>query len=190
MADGDVDGMATLDRFRSYLQLVAEARFDRRLRGKVGASDVVQQTLLQAHQALRQFQGRTDGERIAWLQAILTRNLLHCVRDYQRSKRDVSRERSLDAICDQSSARLEAWLASDQASPSHLAVKADEALRLADAVEALPSGQREAVILYYWQSCTLAEIGEQLGRSTSAAGGLLRRGLENLRRSLPDLQSL
>ena len=179
-----------LERFRSYLQLLAEARLDRRLRSKVDPSDVVQQTLLQAHQAWRQFRGTTDGEVAAWLRQILARSLLHYVRDYQRFHRDVSREKSLELACDQSSVRLEAWLAAEQSSPSVCAAKIEETLRLTEAVRTLPDGQREAVVLYYWQGCTLAEIGEHLERSTSAAGGLLRRGLEKLRQRLPDPESL
>ena len=87
MANGEAESGSMLERFRSYLQLLAEARLDRRLRSKLDPSDVVQQTLLQAHQAWHQFRGRTDGEMIAWLQKILARSLLHCVRDYQRSIR-------------------------------------------------------------------------------------------------------
>ncbi len=181
---------SVLERFRSYLHLLAEVRLDRRLRNKLDPSDVVQQTLFQAHQAWGQFRGTTDGELIAWLRQILERSLLHCVRDYQRSRRDVSREQSLDAALCESSAPPEAWLAAEQSSPSQRAARIEETLRLAEAVQALPDGQREAVVLYYWQGCTLAEIGEQLGRTTSAAGGLLRRGLEKLRRCLPGPESL
>jgi RNA polymerase sigma-70 factor (ECF subfamily) len=175
-----------LERFRSWLHLLVEARLDHRLRGKLDPSDVVQQTLLLAHQARRQFRGGSDGELAAWLRQILARTLLHCVRDYQRSKREVARERSLDAVCEASSARLEAWLAAEQSSPSHHVAQLEEAVGVADAVRALPDRQREAVVLYYWQGCTLAEIGESLGCSTAAAGGLLRRGLEKLRQRLPD----
>jgi RNA polymerase sigma-70 factor (ECF subfamily) len=62
---------ADLDRFRSYLLLLAQARLDPRLKGKLDASDVVQQTLLEAHQGLGQFRGRTAEQRAAWLRQIL-----------------------------------------------------------------------------------------------------------------------
>lgn len=188
MDSSDGDCRARLERFRSYLHLLAEARLDRRLRCKLDPSDIVQQTLLQAHEARQQFRGSSEGEPAAWLRQILARTLLRSVRDYGRAKRAVSLEQPLEAVCQESSARLEAWLVAEQSSPSHCAAKMEETLGVAEAVQALPDGQREAVILYYWQGCTLAEIGELLGCTTSAAGGLLRRGLAKLRGSWTDPQ--
>lgn len=179
----EADSRARLERFRSYLHLLAEARLDRRLRSKLDPSDIVQQTLLQAHEARQQFRGSSEGELAAWLRQILARTLLRSVRDYGRAKRALSLEQPLEAVCQESSARLEAWLVAEQSSPSYAAAKLEEALGVAEAVQALSDGQREAVVLYYWQGCTLAEIGEMLGGTTSAAGGLLRRGLEKLRGS-------
>src|SRR5712692_3211122 len=86
-----------LDPFRHYLLLLARVRLDPRLRGKLDASDVVQQTMLEAHQGLAQFRGRSAGEQVAWLRQILARNLANAVRDLARAKRDVARERSLEA---------------------------------------------------------------------------------------------
>ena len=179
-----VGSQPELERYRSYLRLLAEARLDRRLQGKLDPSDVVQQTLLHAHRARRQFRGKSEGELAAWLRQILARNLLHCVRDFRRAKRDVSCERSLAAACDESSARLESWLAAEESSPSQQVQRTEEVLRVAEAVEGLPEGQREAVVLYYWQGCSLAEVAEHLGRSVSAVAGLLHRGLRQLRQRL------
>jgi RNA polymerase sigma-70 factor (ECF subfamily) len=109
---------------------------DSRLRSKLDPSDVVQQTLLWAQHARQQFRGSSDGELAAWLRQILTRTLLHCVRDYQRSKWEVAWERSLDAACEASSARPEAWLAAEQSSPSHHVAKLEEAVGVAAAVQA------------------------------------------------------
>ena len=88
MEGGEAERGFTLERFRSYLHLLAEAQLDRRLRSKLDPSDVVQQTLLQAHQARQQFRGGSDGELAAWLRQILARTLLHCVRDCHRSRRE------------------------------------------------------------------------------------------------------
>ena len=75
------------DRFRSYLRVLAKMQLDERLRSKLDPSDVVQQTLLQAHRALDDFRGGTDAEMAAWLRQILARNLAHSVRDFGRDKR-------------------------------------------------------------------------------------------------------
>ena len=169
------------DRFRSYLRVLAGMQLDERLRKKLDPSDVVQQTLLQAHRAQGDFRGRTDAEMAAWLRQILARNLAHAVRDFGRGKRNVNREQLLHEAVDASSARLEAWLAAEQSSPSQQAQRNEQVLQLCRALEQLPESQREAVQLHYWQSCTLAEIAERLDRTPAAAAGLLKRGLGKLR---------
>ena len=80
-----------------------------------------------------------------------------------------------------SSSRLEAWLAAEQSSPSQQAERNEQALRLAEALAQLPEAQREALILQHWQGWSLSEIGQQMGRSTEAVAGLIKRGLKQLR---------
>ena len=181
MGPSSQDGEQPLEHYRSYLHLLARLHLDPRLRGKLDASDVVQQTLLQAHQARDQFRGRSEGEQAAWLRQILARNLVHAVRDFGRDKRDLAREHSLDAALDASSTRLEAWLAAEQSSPSQRAGRNEQAVFLAAAIGQLPEAQREAVILHYFQGCTVGDIGRQLNRSPKAVAGLLHRGLKQLR---------
>jgi RNA polymerase sigma-70 factor (ECF subfamily) len=186
-AAGD-DGGRGLERFRSYLLLLARARLDPMVRAKVGASDVVQQTLLEAHRDLARFRGQTVAEQTAWLRQILARNLANIVRDLRRDKRDLAREQGLQAALDESASRLEAWLAAEQSSPSQQAERQERAVRVAEALAALPENQREAVILRHWHGCSLAEIGERLGCTTAAVTGLLHRGLRKLRQQLHDLE--
>jgi RNA polymerase sigma-70 factor, ECF subfamily len=175
------DGAEPLEHYRSHLHLLARLHLDPRLQGKLDASDVVQQTLLQAHQAAAQFRGRTKGERAAWLRQILARNLAHAVRDFGRDKRDLARERSLEAAMEESSIRLERWLAAEQSSPSQQAERNEQAAQLAAALDQLPAAQLEAVSLYYFQGHTVADVGRQMNRSPEAVAGLLHRGLKQLR---------
>jgi RNA polymerase sigma-70 factor, ECF subfamily len=173
-----------LEPFRAYLRLLARLHLGPQLRCKVDASDAVQQTLLQAYQALDQFRGRTEAECAAWLRQILARTLARAARDFGRGKRDLARERSLQVSLDASSARLESWLAADQSSPSHRVQRGEQALLLAAALEKLPEAQREALVLQHWHGLSLAEIGEHLGRSPEAVAGLIKRGLKQLRQLL------
>jgi RNA polymerase sigma-70 factor, ECF subfamily len=176
-----------VERHRTYLRLLAGLQLHRRLRGKLDPSDLVQQALLQAHQALDDFRGRSESELAAWLRQILARVLANALRDLNRAKRDVRRERSLEAALEESSCRLQAWLAAEQPSPSQQADQCEQALRLAEELAALPAAQREALTLHYLQGMTVAEVGEELGKSSTAVVGLLHRGLKQLRNRLQEL---
>jgi RNA polymerase sigma-70 factor (ECF subfamily) len=175
-----------MERFRSYLLLLARMKLDRKVRGKVDASDVVQQTLLEAHQAMESFRGGDTAAQAAWLRQILARNLANAVRDLTRAKRDVRKERALKADLDASASQFEGWLAAEQSSPSQKMERQERALQLAEALALLPESQRDAVVLRHFQELSLAEIAEQLDCTSAAVAGLLQRGLKNLRKSLSE----
>lgn len=178
--------MEPLERYRAYLLALARMQLGSRLPGKLDASDVVQQTLLEAHQKQAQFRGTTEATRVAWLRQLLACTLADALRGFARAKRDAGRERSLLAAVDESSVCLASWLAADQSSPSVKAVKHEEAVRVADALARLPEAQRTALELRYWQRLSLADISRQLGRTTTAVAGLLKRGLQQLREELQE----
>jgi RNA polymerase sigma-70 factor (ECF subfamily) len=173
-----------LERFRDYLRLLARLQMPGRLQGKLDPSDLVQQALLRAYQALDQFRGKSSAELAGWLRQILANTLANAVRDFGRARRDVALERSLEAAIENSSLRLENWLAASQASPSELAVRNEQLLALASALTSLPDDQREALLLRHYEGLGLAEIAERLGRSRPAVASLLRRGLQHLRKSM------
>jgi RNA polymerase sigma-70 factor (ECF subfamily) len=172
---------ADLNRYRGYLQVLAEMGLGTRLRGKIDPSDIVQQSLLEAHQDLPAFRGTSDAELIAWLRQILARNLLNVARDFAAQKRDLKREVHLAQQLEQSSLRLDRFLAAEQTSPSHALVRGEQAMKLVDALAELPNDQRTAIIQKHLQDRSLAEIADQMGRSTLAVAGLLKRGLKRLR---------
>jgi RNA polymerase sigma-70 factor, ECF subfamily len=173
-----------VEKFRSYLLLLARMQLGSRLRAKLDPSDVVQQTLMDAHQQLEQFRGSTPAALAGWLRRMLACNLADALRAFSRGKRDVGREQSLQAALDVSSARIESWLQAEQSSPSEKAQHAEEMLHLVDALGELPEAQREAVVLHYWQGQTLAQVADQISRTIPAVVGLLQRGLKSLRKRL------
>jgi RNA polymerase sigma-70 factor (ECF subfamily) len=180
----DAEAGRVLEPFRKYLRVLAHVHLDARLRGKLDPSDVVQQTLLRACIGFDQLRERDPGVVAAWLRKVLSRTLADAVRDLERAKRDIGRERSLNAAVDQSASGLEAWLAADQSSPSERADKNEQLLRLADALCGLPDDTHTAVVLKHCRGWTLAEIAEYLDRTPAAVASLLHRGLKQLRELL------
>jgi RNA polymerase sigma-70 factor (ECF subfamily) len=178
------DPAQALEPFRSYLEVLARVHLDPRLRGKLDPADVVQQALLRAHAAWPALHSTDRPVLAAWLRRILARTLADVVKHYERDRRAVDLERSLEADLDRSASGLAGWLAADQTSPSQAAERNEELLRLADALAALPEPQREVVVLKHLRGWTLQQIAEHIGRTVPAVASLLRRGLEDLRRRL------
>jgi RNA polymerase sigma-70 factor, ECF subfamily len=175
---------ALLEGFREYLSLLARLQLAPQLRGKVDLSGVVQQTLLEAHRAMDQLVRMAAEQQAAWLRKALACNLADEVRKLGTAMRDVGREMSLDQAVEMSSARLDAWLAADNSSPSDRAARNEDLLRLAHALTQLPEDQRLAVELHHLRGRPVAEVARELGRSAGAAGALLARGLKKLRQLL------
>ena len=178
------DPNLSLERFRSYLRLLAEAHLGSSGWRGIEASDVVQQTLMDAHKDNER--GRTDAERIAWLRRLLACNIADAARYAGRAKRDAGRVRSLEEALANSSVRLESWLAADQSSPSERAERNESVLLLSDALARLPDDNRRALVMRHCQGLSLAEISEALDRTPQAVAGLLKRGLAELRELMPN----
>lgn len=168
-------------RYEDYLRMLARTHLRPQYQAKIGASDIVQQTMLQAVRASDQFRGESEPEYRGWLRQILVRQMCHLDRDLHRDKRDVRREQSMQAAVDGSSMRLEGLLAGDDATPSQHVAGRESVARLAQAIAGLPESQRDAIELHYLQGMKLSEVAEQLGKTTGAIAGLLHRGMKQLR---------
>jgi RNA polymerase sigma-70 factor (ECF subfamily) len=175
-----------LEHFREYLRLLARLQIDPRLQGKLDPSDVVQETLLTAHQKRDQFRGQSDAEMAAWLRQILANHLAQALRAFSREKRDVKLEQSLQAAVEQSSARLEALLSDSSASPVEKTIREEQLFQLAEALAKLPEDQRQALEMRYLEGWPVARIGKQMTRTEASVTGLLRRGLKKLRELLAE----
>jgi RNA polymerase sigma-70 factor (ECF subfamily) len=176
-----VASLPPFEAYRGYLKVIASARLPLELRRHIDDSDIVQQTLLEAHASRATFQGDTPAEQRAWLRRILARNVSDAVRGLRRARRDIRHERSLQDLLDRTSARLEHWVASAGTTPDSRAETSEHAVALARAIDGLPADQRLAVILRHLNGLALSEIANQMERSPQAVAGLLHRGLRQLR---------
>jgi len=181
-----LENLDQLEQFRPYLRFLARMSWDERLQHKLDTSDLVQETLLRAHQKFAQFEGSTPEELAGWLRKILANIIADRQKHFARGRRAASRERSLEAVLAESSRRL-AGLASGDPTPSALSSFNERALRLAEAIDTLPEDQQRAIVLHYWQEQTIPQIAQVMGRSPASVGGLVHRGLSKLRTALADL---
>lgn len=173
-----------LECFREYLMLLARLHLPRRLQAKVDLSGVVQQALWEASRDMTSCRATEEQGKLAWLRSILAHHLGDEMRRFRTAARDVGREESIEDALDDSAARLDAWLVSQQTSPSQQAIRKERLLDLARALNQLPEDQRTAVELRYLRRLPVSGIMVEMGRTQSAVAGLLARGLKRLRQLL------
>ena len=165
---------------RNYLNLVARAQVESWLRAKVDASDLVQQTLLEAHRDFAHFRGSTEAEWLAWLRRILAHNAANFVRHYRGTdKRQARREVPL-AAPDDSAGGGWADPADGGESPSQQLLRKERELQVADALTQLPPDYREVICLRNLQRLPFDEVARRMGRSRPAAQMLWMRAIRKL----------
>jgi RNA polymerase sigma-70 factor (ECF subfamily) len=172
-----------LEACRGYLLHVAERELDPELRAKGGASDLVQQTFLEAQRDFAHFQGNTEADLLAWLRHLLRHNLGKFRRAYRRTqKRGVGREVSLDA--GRAGGPRGEEVPADGSSPSEQAVQHEQDEALERALEGLPEDYRQVIRLRYKEDRSFEEIAGLIGRSAEAARKLWARAVKRLQQEL------
>jgi RNA polymerase sigma-70 factor (ECF subfamily) len=171
-------------RCRDYLGFAARARVEGWLQAKVDTSDLIQQTLLEAHRGFGRFQGGTEAEWLAWLRRILDHNAADFVRRYRGTgKRQVGREVPLAVPGDSSATAGGApEPAAGGESPSAEAVRHE--LMLAEALARLSADHREVIVLRNLQRLPFDEVARRMNRSRPAAQMLWMRALAKLQEQL------
>jgi RNA polymerase sigma-70 factor (ECF subfamily) len=171
-----------LENYRHYLHLLARLEIGRNLQSKLDASDLVQDTLLEAHRNFSHFQGASETQFVCWLRQVMAASLANLVRRYLGTQgRDVRLERKLTVQLDQSSRLLDRGLIDPGSSPSQQASRREQAVLLADALARLPEDYREVIILRHLQGLSFAEVSSRMGRSLDSVEKLWMRGLARLR---------
>jgi RNA polymerase sigma-70 factor (ECF subfamily) len=182
---GDREAMGRLlEDQRAALHRLAEGQLEGRIAVRVDASDVVQQTFLEAYRSFPQFAGRDARELVAWLQGILDHKIASAIRDHTLiQKRSLARERSIDDS-GEGGPGMKQELDAGTTSPSQKAIRGEEEAALLEALAELPEDQREAVRLRHLEGWALPDIAHRLGRTTAATAGLIKRGVQTLRRRM------
>ncbi|QDT64711.1 ECF RNA polymerase sigma-E factor [Calycomorphotria hydatis] len=166
---------------RPWLRLLAKHGLPGHVQSRLDESDVVQQTCLSVFQKIGEFKGQHPEQFLAWLRKIHEYNLHNAVRDQcDVQKRDASRDRRYNT--DTEFAALGGPTTTE--TPSQNMLYTERAVLLAAAIEQLPKDQAEAVRLRYLQGESLTEIAARMNRSYTAVVGLIRRGLQGMKKDI------
>jgi RNA polymerase sigma-70 factor (ECF subfamily) len=181
---GDANALgALLDVYREQLRESAKRQLGSRVRVRVDASDVVQQTALSAVRSIGDFGGYDEAAFLSWLEQIQARNIADCIRQHVNAERR-SIDREVGRQLDQSN------FASNQngtlVGVGNDAIQIEQGKLLQAALETLPVDQREAVSLRHIEGKTIEEVASALARSKPAVAGLIKRGIKRLRSTLAE----
>jgi RNA polymerase sigma-70 factor, ECF subfamily len=179
-----------LEGCQQYLLMIANDVIGPELQAKLGASDLVQDTFLEAQRHMAAFRGRTKAELRVWLRTILERRLANIRRSYLTTeKRDATREMRLDPFPDGSDGKLQAP-ASRSLSPSSHAVRNEWAQALGDALVRMPEHYRQVVAWRHHDQLPWDEIGRRMSCTADAARKVWSRAIQQLRRELGEHGSM
>lgn len=191
-AAGDQDALAeAFGLFRARLKRMVQLRMDRRLQGRVDASDVLQEAYLDLARRAAEFLTRPALPFFLWLRLLTGQRLLAIHRQHLGTKmRDIGHEVALHhgAMPQATSASLAAQLLGRLSSPSKAAMRAEMQLRLQEALNSMDAIDREVLVLRHFEELSNDETAEVLGLQKAAASNRYVRALKRLRsilRSMP-----
>lgn len=163
------------EKYRDYLRLWSRLWMPQKLRKKMDASDLVQDAMLKAVHKAEDFRGSTNGQYKAWLRMILKNTLLDAVKKHRLPEESIKET-------EDSSRRTEKWLAANEPSPDSHVAREELFELLSKFLSELPEDGQEVLVLHYIRGWKVSQIADELGRTRASVAGLVRRGLDQLRK--------
>jgi RNA polymerase sigma-70 factor, ECF subfamily len=191
VAEGDQESWgALLTRHEEKLRRMVDFRLDLRLRGRIDPLDVIQEAYLEATEHREEYLQDPSITFVLWMRGIVGNKLLELHRFHLGTRmRDASREVSLyrGAMPDATSAAIAARLLGPQTSPSQAAIRAEQKLRLQEALNRMDPIDREVLVLRHYEQLTNGEAALVLGLDKSAASKRYARALIRLKDLLAEM---
>jgi len=182
---GDQQALAALfARYRDRLRKMVRLRLDRRMAGRIDASDVLQDAYLDVARRFPEYAAAPAVPFYLWLRALAGQRLVDLHRRHLGAQmRDAGQEVSLHrgALPAASSASLAQQLLAGLTSPTQAAVRAEMQVRLQEALNSMDPIDREVVVLRHFEELTNVEAAEVLGIETSAASKRYIRAIRRLK---------
>lgn len=189
--DGDREAVGELFALhRARLRRMVDLRMDGRLRGRLDASDVLQEAYLEFARSLNDYLRKPEAPLFLWLRFLTGRKLQalhrrHLGTKFRNAGREVSIQRG--ALPEASSLNLAAQLLGRFTTPSEAVARAEVQLRVQEALNTLDPIDREVLALRHFEQLSNAETAQVLEISEAAASNRFVRALKRLRKIVEDM---
>jgi RNA polymerase sigma-70 factor, ECF subfamily len=172
---GDADALGELlESYRPYLRVIAHAMRDRRLQAQMDDSDLIQDALLEARRSFGSFRGATVAELTVWMRQVALRSCRRTLRRFGGAdKRNPAREEAVKDLAE--------FAADSGSSPSAVAMRHEQAARMAETLARLPAEMQEVILARHVDGMAHGAIAKALGRSEGAVRMLYVRAIRRLR---------
>jgi RNA polymerase sigma-70 factor (ECF subfamily) len=181
---------ALLEQHRERLRRMVALRLDRRLQGRIDASDVIQEACLEAWSRLAEYVREPKMPFFLWLRLLIGQKLVTLHRHHLGvERRAAGLEIALyrGTLPEASSAALAAQLLGHDTRPSEAAIRAEVRIQLQEALNRLEPIDREVLALRHFEQLSRAECAHLLGISDVAVSKRYFRALKRLKEVLSNL---
>ena len=187
---GDADAVnRLLERHRDALRRMVDLRMDKALARRVDASDIVQDTLVEANRRLQEYLKDPSMPFHLWLRHMARDRLIDAHRRHRvAARRSLDREQPMIAPAnyDRSSVELIAELCDHELTPAAAATMHELERRFQEALEQLEEQDQEIVLMRHFEQLSNSEAARALGLSEPAAGMRYLRAMRRLRSHFND----
>jgi RNA polymerase sigma-70 factor (ECF subfamily) len=176
-----------LEVHREPLRRMVGLRLDPALAGRVDASDIVQEVMLEVSQRLADYLREPAMPFHLWLRHIARDHMIDAHRRHrQAQRRSLDREQPIvpAALADQSSLELAGQFLDRELTPATAAVRHELQRRMEQAVAALDEDDREVILMRHYEQLSNQEVATALGLSEAAASMRHLRAVRRLRAAL------
>ena len=185
LESGDEKALAALfSRHRERLWRVVNFRLHRKLQGRIGPDDVLQEAYLAAAQRIGHYDGSSPMSPFVWLRLIVQQTLIDVHRRHLGAqKRDAGRETSVHGqeYSQATSISLAVQLIGSLTSPSQAAQRAEMLSLMKESIASMDPIDQEALALRHFEELTNSEVAEVLGIQQKAASIRYFRALRRLK---------
>jgi RNA polymerase sigma-70 factor (ECF subfamily) len=178
-----------LARYRPRLRRMVVVHLDQRISARVDPSDVVQEALAEAFQRLPKYVEQPVISFYPWLRQIAWQRLVKLHRHHiTAARRTVDREADAHwSPPDASVAELASRLVASGTDPGQKLIKQEMQDRVRTALDELPPGDRQLLVMRYLEHMSQKEISETLNTTVAAVKMRHARALQRLESHLSDL---